>query len=292
MTTVDTHNGIRRDGWRREIAELLDVDPATLPDRARLADDLGLDSLAMMTLLGWLGGKGVSTADRAGLHRVGDVFTMLERLPAQNGVTLRVAATSDRRGGVHDLPPVEPRRSALAPVLRNSAYRLAPIQDGDLAFLYTLAVHPETGYRWRYRGQPPPPERFAAELWGQVLVQYVAREVNGDEPVGLVVAYAADLAQGHAFVGAVFVPEHAGTGLAAEATAMFVRYLFHAFPLRKLYLEVPGFNWPQVQSGAGRLFHVEGVLKGHDFYAGRYWDKYLCAVYRPDGPHEDEGRTR
>ena len=128
---------------------------------------------------------------------------------------------------------------------------------------------------------PPPPDRFAADLHAQVLVQFVVRATDSGEPAGLVVAYAADLAQGHAYVAAAFAPGRSGTGLAADIGAVFIRYLFHTFPLRKLYLEVPGFNWPQLRSAAGRLFHVEGVLRGHDYYAGRHWDRYLCAIYPP-----------
>jgi len=280
----------RRDGWRREIAEMLELEPAALPDNTRLVDDLGLDSLAMMSLLAWLDAKGVSAANRNALQCVGDVLALLERLPAKGGVSLVVVGERAGHGpaahgpaAATGLPSLASRRSPLAPVLNTHAYRLTPIEEGDLAFLYTLAVHPETSYRWRYRGNPPPPEEFTAELWGQVLVQYVARSVTTGEPAGLVVAYAADLAQGHANVGAVFTPAHAGTGLAAEVTALFVRYLFHTFRLRKLYLEVPGFNWPEVKSAAGQLFQVEGVLRDHDFYAGRYWDKYLCAIYPPAG---------
>jgi hypothetical protein len=61
-----------------------------------------------------------------------------------------------------------------------------------------------------------------------------------------------------------------------------VRHLFRTFPLNKIYMEVPGFNWPQVQSGQGSLFHVEGVLRDHEYYAGRHWDKYVCALYPDD----------
>jgi len=56
----------RRDGWRRELADLLDVTPAALTDEARLGEDLGLDSLARMSLLAWLDGKGVSLTDPQG----------------------------------------------------------------------------------------------------------------------------------------------------------------------------------------------------------------------------------
>ena len=167
----------------------------------------------------------------------------------------------------------------LAPVLETPAIWLTPVQPDDLTFLYSIAVHPATSYRWRYRGAPPSVERFAENLWKQVMVQFVARRTADREPVGHLIAFGVDPSTSNAHVGAVFLPEYAGTGLAAQAVATFLRYLFQTFPLRKLYLEIPGFNWPQVSSGEGRLFQVEGVLREHSYYAGRYWDEYLCAVY-------------
>ncbi|TDV52317.1 GNAT family N-acetyltransferase [Actinophytocola oryzae] len=256
---------------RHELAELLELDPSALTDDARLTDDLGLDSLAMMTLSGWLVARGVSARPRT----VGDV------LQALDGIRLSVVVTDGERGAASTAGLLPPRpRSPLTPVLGNAVYRLTPIQQADLDFLYLLAAGAETGYRWRYRGNPPSQQQFAADLFGQELVQFVARGTASGEPAGHVVAYDHDIAQGHASVGAVFAPGHAGTGQAAEITAVFIRYLFHTFRLHKVYLEVPGFNWPQVESGAGTLFEVEGVLKEHDFYAGRYWDKYVCAVYQ------------
>lgn len=275
-----------REGWRRRLADVLEFDADTLSDKTRLVEDLGVDSLAMMSLLGWLDTQGVTIREPRALRSVEDVLALLDQLPAQRNLSFVVVGGPGRPGVAADpagLPSLPPDRSPLAPVLGNGTYQLTPIEEGDLPFLYTLAVHPETSYRWRYRGNPPPPERFGTDLWGNVLVQFVARGTKTGDRAGLVVAYAADLAHGHAHLGAVFTPDHAGTGLAAGATALFVRYLFHTFPLRKLYLEVPGFNWPQVASAAGKLFEVEGVLRDHDFYAGRYWDKYLCAVYPPDG---------
>jgi RimJ/RimL family protein N-acetyltransferase len=92
------------------------------------------------------------------------------------------------------------------------------------------------------------------------------------------------------YIGAVFIPEYAGSGEGAQAVAAFLRYLFHTFPFQKLYMEIPGFNWPQVRSGEGRLFQVEGVLRNHSYYAGRQWDEYLCAVYADSlKPAPDEG---
>jgi RimJ/RimL family protein N-acetyltransferase len=98
-------------------------------------------------------------------------------------------------------------------------------------------------------------------------------------------AYGADPSMRYVYLGAVFEPVYAGTGLAAQVVAMFVRHLFHTFPLHKVYMEVPGYNWDQMRSGEGGLFRVEGVLSNHDYYAGRYWDEYICAIHR-DRPIE------
>ncbi|MEV0719582.1 GNAT family protein [Asanoa sp. NPDC050611] len=282
MTTVASASDTREE-WRRDLAAALDRDPADLPDAARLTDDLTLDSLDMLSLLAWLQGRGVTSTDRSGLQRIGQVLDLVARAGQRPGLSVVVVpdGPTAAANGVTSMGRGRPQ-DPLAPVLADAAFLLTPIQEGDLPFLYTLATHPDVSYRWRYRGNPPPPERFAADLWGRVLVQLVARTTAEGAPAGLVVAYDADLAHGHAKIGAVFAPEYAGTGLPAGATALFVRYLFHTFPLRKLYLEVPGFNWELVSSGAGRLFTVEGVLRDHDFYAGRYWDKHLCAIYRPD----------
>jgi RimJ/RimL family protein N-acetyltransferase len=280
----------RRERLRRELAEVLEYEPDALTDAAHLRDDLNLDSLVMMTLLTWLESRGVSTAgQRNQPATVADVLGLLDR--SRPGLSIRVtdgafgqlrptdigvvpSAGVAAGGGTAGADPT------LAPVLGNAGLRLTPVEPDDVRFLYALASHPDTCYRWRYRGAPPSIDRFMADLWSQVLVQFVARRAEDGEPVGHVVAYGSDLGQGYAYVGAVFRPQYAGTGLAAQATATFVRYLFHTHALRKLYAEVPGFNWPQVRSGEGRLFEVEGIMRDHEFYAGRYWDRYLCAIYR------------
>jgi RimJ/RimL family protein N-acetyltransferase/aryl carrier-like protein len=303
MTTVDnrtraadTPRGTndQREADRHELAELLDLDPAALHDSARLHEELGLDSLARLTLLTWLETRGVLVrTDRDVLASVGDVLALLEK-SSSPGLSITVVGPDPRTPGAADtaLPhatgPAPALAGALVPRLATPALRLTPVEPDDIGFLYMLATAPETGFRWRYRGAPPPFERFAEELWGQVLVQYVARRAEDHQPVGHVVAYAATQGLRHAHLGAVFHPPYAGSGLAAQAVSLFVNYLFHTFPLRKLYLEIPGFNWPQMQSGAGRLFHVEGILRDHDYYAGQTWDSYLCAIYPDLMPAEQQ----
>ena len=277
MTAVAERTG--REAGRHELAALLESDPAELADSLRLREDLGADSLTMMRILVWLESKGVSVdTDLSRPARIGDL-ALLDS--AARGLTIRIGGGSRSAVETFDLPataanPADP----LAPVLAGHGLRLDPVTPEDTAFLFALSAAPETSYRWRYRGAPPPLERFTESLWSQVLVQFVARRVEDGERVGHVVAYSADPLARFASLGAVFVPPMTRTGAAAHSVSLFVRYLFHTFPFVKVYMEIPGYNWPQMASGEGVLFTVEGRLRDHYQYAGRSWDQYLCAIYR------------
>lgn len=279
MTTTEKSD-TSREARRRDLATLLDVDLERLSDRALLVEDLGLDSLAMMTVLAWLAERGVVVGtDRGRLDTVADV---LDLMPAKK---VSIVVTGSANGHALDpgrlaVPMPARPASPLVPVLGNRIFRLAPVDPADLGFLYELAADPQTCFRWRFHGAPPPFDRFVADLWTHVLVQFVVRRVADDRPVGHVVAYGANRDHGHCYVGAVFSAEHTGTGFAAQASELFIRYLFLTFAFRKVYLEIPGYNWDLVRSGEGRLFTVEGILRDHDYYAGRYWDQYLCAIHR------------
>ncbi|MEV4665918.1 GNAT family protein [Micromonospora echinofusca] len=265
---------------RAELATLLDVPAESLTDRVSLRDELALDSLAQMRVLTWMQTRGVRIAAESGLPKtVGELLALVDKAPR---FSVQIGGGG---GGMSGLPTRFARTSPpdpLVPVLETPVFRLMPVTPDDVGFLYALAVRPETGFRWRYRGSVPPVERFNAELWNQVLLQFVVRRIENDEPVGQVVAYGDELSLRHTYIGAVFQPAVTGTGLAAQAVALFARHLFHTFPLNKIYMEIPGINWPQVQSGQNHLFHVEGVLREHDYYAGRLWDKYICALYPED----------
>lgn len=279
MTTV---NARQRAIYRKELAALLGLDAETLADQTRLAAELALDSLTLMRVLTWAETRGATLDVRQGWPAtVGELLTLLDK-EILRGMSITVSKGPET---IHIGPSsgVRPPADPLAPVLATRALRLDHIAPDDMGFLYTLAVDPQTSFRWRYRGAPPPYDKFLADLWTHVLVQFVVHDLRDGQPVGLVVAYGASPSLSHANVGAVFRAGYAGTGLAAQAVELFVRALFKLFPLRKLYLEIPGYNWPQLESGQGKLFELEGRLRDHYYYAGRLWDQYLGAIY-PDAP--------
>jgi len=80
---------------------------------------------------------------------------------------------------------------------------------------------------------------------------------------------------------------------------LFIRYVLSCWDFRKVYFEGPEFNTVTFASAIGKSLDLEGVLKQHDYYDGRYWDVHILALYRDRFPDEllrqslsiDEGQT-
>jgi RimJ/RimL family protein N-acetyltransferase len=166
--------------------------------------------------------------------------------------------------------------------LRTATVRLRPIEDRDVPSLYAAAVDPRWGHRWRYRGSTPSRTDFVAKLYQSVLCQYIVERLTDGEGVGFVSCYNARVDAGWAYIAFMRIAP-SRQSLASEMMEgglLFVHYLFQHWPFRKLYAEVPGWNWDQFAAGSGAFFEVEGVLGAHDYYAGRYWDQRIVALYR------------
>jgi RimJ/RimL family protein N-acetyltransferase len=168
--------------------------------------------------------------------------------------------------------------------------RLVPVNREHLDFLYSLATEESIGYRWVLYGQAPSREAFEQRLWSGVLSQFVVFSTGNGSPMGTTLAYNGDLNSRYAYVGMAVIPEAVGTGVGIEAMDLFVGYLFKTFNLRKLYYELPAYNLPEIRTLVGTVFREEGVLKGHTYYAGDYWDRHIFALYREDYEALPSGR--
>ncbi len=159
---------------------------------------------------------------------------------------------------------------------------LVPIGPQYMEFLYQLATNEENGFRWLLAGTVPPAEVFQQNLWKGVLAQFVVVVRSSSAPIGIVVAYNAELNHRFAYLGADFAPNVQGIGIAIEAAELFVDYIFATYNLRKLYLEVPEYNLGSMAYGVGGILKEEGVLRGHTYFRGQYWDRHLLALYRDE----------
>jgi RimJ/RimL family protein N-acetyltransferase len=176
----------------------------------------------------------------------------------------------------------EPEEVPAPPVLSSRRVRLRPVTPNDYAYLYTLLTDDEIAYRWRYRGATPSPDALAQSLWQGTLAHFVIERRATNQMIGYASAFDANERNGWCHLGLVLDPGLHGSGWSLEAGALFVDYLFRVFAMRKLYGEVLEPAYADFASGAGRVFRVEGRFGRHEFYAGRYWDLIILAVYRDD----------
>src|SRR5262249_58855003 len=100
----------------------------------------------------------------------------------------------------------------------------------------------------------------------------------GGRQAGLVFDYDRALEDGYTKVTALLEEDRTGHGGGVVATALFVGWLFETLPLRKVIVDVYGYNRPVV--GMLRKIGVteEGVLKEMRYWNGAYWDLHVFAL--------------
>lgn len=235
-----------------------------------LRDDLGLDSLQMIEALEIIDEVlGTYTPDGADVYEALSSFVTVG--DAHNYVLALLKSNASR---------ATTSGAALVPQLRGHLVELKPPMGQHYSRLYEIATSNEIAWRWRYGGAIPSYDEFLATFSSGVLSQMVITGMNSDRPLGLVVAYNANLQNRTAYFAAVIEPESVGTGLGAEAALVFLKHLFQIHDFTKIYLELPEYNNELIASGAGKYFLLEGRLKEHYFYGGRRWDQMIYAIYR------------
>jgi RimJ/RimL family protein N-acetyltransferase len=175
---------------------------------------------------------------------------------------------------------------AKSPPLDLGRVALRPIRPQDHEWLYELETHPHLIHRWRLGGRTPSPEQFQRLLWDGIVCQYLVIEKASNSRTGLVMFYQTDAPNGTGHLAMVSHPSYFRSSFAIDGIILFIDYIFTCFNVRKLYGESMGFNFGQFtrpdnpRFGVENLFVVEGVLRDHFFYNGRYWDKVVTAIYR------------
>lgn len=172
--------------------------------------------------------------------------------------------------------------AASPPPLIGRHIRLRPVLQTDYEYLYKLSMLPEVGFRWRTQGTSLNPATFAETLWRDVMVQFIVESQSTGEPIGLASCFSANMREGFAHVALVVDPRWRHTGVVLSAGFLLFNYVFTLWNFRKLYMESAHYNYINISSGEGRLFHEEGRLKDHMFHDDRYWDLHILALYRKD----------
>lgn len=164
---------------------------------------------------------------------------------------------------------------------KNGGTRIRPASTDDVPFLWRLFGDDEISYRWIFRGRMPTLETVKNNLNRPDIIPHIAESVEDGHPIGYIVAYDINYSNGHTHLGAVFDPDHVGSGVGITATMLFADYLFTVLPLRKLYMRSIAYSFAQYRSLVDRGYAViEGVLQEYEYFSGSYWDVYILALDR------------
>jgi RimJ/RimL family protein N-acetyltransferase len=167
-----------------------------------------------------------------------------------------------------------------APSLHGKTVYLRALQPSDYPYLQFAETSTELAPRWRFRGETPAPEQWIQATFTDVLAQFLVVEQGSDTPLGMVVVFNANHQDGHAQLAVARLKPEDRNPAMMFGLALFLRYVFTCWNFRKLYMEVADYNYDQFASGAGKFFEVEGRLREHSYYAGRYWDKLILVMTR------------
>jgi RimJ/RimL family protein N-acetyltransferase len=123
---------------------------------------------------------------------------------------------------------------------------------------------------------------FTNALWAGTLCQFIVESIDRQHPVGVVSCYNARHDAGTAYVAFSRVNSRSNhySSHMLEGGYQFLEFVFSRWAFRKLYAEIPGYNWSQFASGAANFFEVEGTLTDHDFFDGQYWDLRIVSIRR------------
>jgi RimJ/RimL family protein N-acetyltransferase len=170
-----------------------------------------------------------------------------------------------------------------------STYRgisLRQVVEDDLPFLFRLFVDPGRCHLWMQGRRVYDEAEFHQAWigWSTDMMRAKFLVESAGRPAGLVFDYDRTLEDGHTKVTALLEESSTGHGGGVIATALLVGWLFETVPLRKVIMEVYGYNRPVLGMLRKIGFTEEGVLKELRFWNGVYWDLHVFTLARAGWP--------
>jgi RimJ/RimL family protein N-acetyltransferase len=170
---------------------------------------------------------------------------------------------------------IESSRPIARPPLRTRRIDMRLAERSDARFVYELMLQQGNLTMRSF-------EEFEERFNSKALVGFIASTVRSGEPIGYTNVYDADLALGHAYVGAAVLPDRIGSGMGMEALGLTIDYAFSMWRFRKLYAGTTEASIGHFGSSLGDLLHEEGRLRDHLFFGGELWDLIILALYRSE----------
>lgn len=225
------------------------------------------------------------------------VITAEGTLPSADRKILRFLTKSE----IPDLPPelysslrtlgelrelVEAQgRTSSSPALEFGSYMtnsvfMRPVMPQDHEQLYFASLEPTNSFRWRFRGQTVSFRDFSESLSAGTLCQFAFADIETSGLVAFCSAYNYDPVAHHCTFAVQRLDFDSKYDTSViESVALFLNYLFETFNVRKVFADIPEYNFPNFGL-VKDVFEMDGEKRDYYWHAGRYWSEMSISTSR------------
>lgn len=171
-----------------------------------------------------------------------------------------------------------------APTLEGKNIILVPPYDEGLYKLYEWEKDISSRFLWTGERELPNEFEFQSYFVNKLRNEYhtflFINSKKSNESIGFI--YSSNYNPIDGFLNTtIFINKEKRHGaVGAEAGVLFYDYLFKYYPIRKIYSNAYDYNKVSLSFLKSGGFVVEGKLVHHRFFAGKYHDLNLLALYR------------
>ena len=130
------------------------------------------------------------------------------------------------------------------------------------------------------------------KLWDEIKkkLNYIYHEfmiiinVKKQIPIGFIYSYDYNLQNNYFYIAICIEDKERNATFGAEAGIIFLNYLFNYYPIRKVYCTVYEYNKQSMKFLQNAGFKIEGILKEHRYFNGKYHNMNILAFYREEFP--------
>jgi RimJ/RimL family protein N-acetyltransferase len=162
--------------------------------------------------------------------------------------------------------------------------KLRPINgDNDLSILYEWRNNISDLHYWNNQKILVSPQNYLEELKNEnrhAHLMILSKNHDPEKIVGTIYSYNLSLIDGTVFITTYLTSSSKGSIYGAEATLLFIDYLFTFYNIRKICADIYQFNSMSIKSTERAGFVKEGTFIKQKYYDGKYWDVFRYALLR------------
>lgn len=170
--------------------------------------------------------------------------------------------------------------------LETNRIALRPVQKADLPIMYQWRNSDTYRGYFQARRNVVTQEEFENEYKRDVErsrhAQFVVWSKRLNMQIGLVYSFSYSQSESHVMMGTFVTEDARNKGYGAEASVLFIKYIFDNFPIRKISVDIYEYNNASLAGCENLGFVKEGEFREHRFYNGKYWNVIRMAMLQTD----------